>query len=113
MKRPPGAIPPLTEAGVQTLIGKKLRVRVWMGSPNNCWWLKLKRVMWLRADDVVFEVEHRFKNRTRVALSECVFDEEDPLVASVRRQRFLAKLNASAESRKADKSPSAPSAAPA
>lgn len=98
MKRPPGAIPPLIKEGLQTLVGKSVRVPVKVGSPSNCWWLKIKEVLLINADanDVLFAVEPRFKSRARILLTECVFDDEDPLVASVRRERFLAKLNGSA-----------------
>lgn len=94
MKRPPGAIPPLTKEGLQTLVGKCVRVPVNKGSPGNCWWLMITEIEFIAAgsDDVVLALEARFKNRHRVLLSECVFDEEDPLVASIRRERFLAKL---------------------
>lgn len=96
MKRPPGAIPPLTKEGLQTLVGRSVRVPVKKGSPVNCWWLKITGIEFIAAhsDDVVLAVEHRFKNRPRILLSECVFDEEDPLVASIRRERFHAKLKA-------------------
>lgn len=98
MKRPPGAIPPLTEAGLETLIGRHFRVPVRQGSPSNFWWLKVTGIKFLpvKGEDALLKIETRFKNRPHVLLSECVFDEEDPLVQSIRRERFLAKLNASA-----------------
>lgn len=94
MKRPPGAIPPLTKEGLKTLIGKCVRVHAANGSPSNYWILKLARLDYWTADAAVFKVQRRFKNRVRVALCECVFDEEDPLVQSIRRERFHAKLKA-------------------
>lgn len=97
MKRPPGAIPPLTKDGLKTIIGRHFTAPVRHGSPSNCWWLKVTGIKFIPVDggDALLDVESRFKNRPRILLSECVFDEEDPLVASIRRERFLSKLNES------------------
>ena len=99
MKRPPGAIPPLTREGLQTLLGKTFRVphagrlrktrnfgRVWL--------VKVIRLDWSGEDDAVFTIKPRryFKHRPRVALNTFVFDDEDPFLASIRRARFLAKI---------------------
>ena len=110
MKRPAGAIPPLTKEGLQTLVGMTVRVpystRLW--DQRNSWLVKLKSLVHCTETDAVFQIVPRryFKHRPHVALSTMRFEEEDPLVQSIRRERFLAKLSASAESRKAGKIPS-------
>lgn len=91
MKRPPGAIPPLTKEGLRTLIGKRFPVRR-PGNKAKVRWRHFSRLDFHTETDAVFMT---VETSRRISLGQCRFDPEDELVASVRRLRFLAKLNGS------------------
>lgn len=77
-----------------TLIGKIVPVPT-ATRPGKWWWVTLETLCYHTENDAIFEITPRryFKSRPRVALSTFRFEEEDPLVATIRRARFLAKLN--------------------
>jgi hypothetical protein len=90
------AIPPLTEEGVQKLVGQRCKVPV-LSNPRKNWWVEIKEVRWTPAAKVICRVvadHHRFGRERWVILGDCRWRNhiDDPLLQAVAKARGERKL---------------------
>lgn len=92
--QPHFSIPPLTEEGVQKLVGCRCCVPV-MSNYNKRWWVTIKSIRYVNEREAVVRIEghRRFGNNKDVALSMLRFKGhiEDPLVQQIAKARWERK----------------------
>ena len=74
VRRPSEAMPPLTEAGLQLLVGKKCAVRR-KGNPDRRWWVTIQAVRYVNKSDAIVTIGGgtMFGFNRDVALSEIMW----------------------------------------